>query len=388
MFKTAVRASNGLARIKGKFPKYDDRIWDSEIINQHFDRVEIDELRTYGLRNCSLLSVAPTGSLATMLGESGGCEPEFAMKYTRRTVGLTDNQDHYYTVYCKPAREYMELHKTTMLPDYFVAATDIDPYDRIQTQSVMQDHIDTAISSTINLPESCTEEEMAQYYLAAWMSGLKGLTIFRANCKKLAILTAGSEPQNEKDKGESTRDSVSIQSLRRGDIIECSEDLVGLKRKLTTGCGSLHVLGYFDPVSGELQEVYLAKGSTGGCANFMTGLSRMISLLCRAGVSVYDIKDQLDSTGACPSYAARTATKHDTSKGACCPMAIGNALIEMYEEMQEQLDETWEAVELLAERKPMEDIPKTGAICPECGAEVRFEGGCNLCPECGWSKCN
>lgn len=387
MFKTAVRASNALARIKGKFPKYDDRIWDSEIINEHFDADEINELKRYGLRNCSLLSVAPTGSLATMLGESGGCEPEFAMKYTRRTVGLTDNQDHYYTVYCKPAREYMETHGTTILPDYFVAATDIDPYDRIQTQSVMQDHIDTAISSTINLPESCTEEEMAQYYLAAWMSGLKGLTIFRANCKKLAILTAGNEPQGAEGKSEPVESVTSSQSLKRGDIVECSEGLTGLKRKLTTGCGSLHVLAYFEPVSGELQEVYLAKGSTGGCANFMTGLSRMISLLCRAGVSVYDIKDQLDSTGACPSYASRSATKHDTSKGSCCPMAIGNALIEMYEELQEELDDTWEATVQQAERKPTEDIPKTGAICPECGSEVRFEGGCNLCSNCGWSRC-
>lgn len=85
-----------------------------------------------------------------------------------------------------------------------------------------------------------------------------------------------------------------------------------------------------------MQEVYLNKGSTGGCSNYMTGLSRTLSLLCRAGVDVYTIKDQLDSTGACPSYAVRSATKHDTSKGSCCPMAIGNALVEMYEEFMDE----------------------------------------------------
>lgn len=388
MFKTAVWASNKLAQEKGTFPKYNAHIWSSEIIRNNFEYEEIEALMEHGLRNCSLLSVAPTGSLATMLGESGGCEPEFAMQYTRRTVGLTDNEDHYYTVYCKTAREYMDLHKTDKLPDYFVAAPDINPYDRIATQATMQDHIDTAISSTINLPETCTEDEMARYYLEAWLTGLKGLTIFRANCKKQAILTAGSAPQTE----------TSIQgtqevTLGRGDIIECSEHLEGLKRKLTTGCGSLHVQAFFDPATGEMQEVYLSKGSTGGCANFMTGLSRTISLLCRAGVSIYDIKDQLDSTGACPSYAVRSATHHDTSKGSCCPMAVGNALISMYEEYQERFDDSWETTMEKCDKTPEKSMEKcesnhqSGLQCPECGETAIAEGGCLSCKSCGWSKC-
>lgn len=162
---------------------------------------------------------------------------------------------------------------------------------------------------------------------------------------------------------------------------------------ITGNCGSLHVMGFFDPVNGEMQEVYLAKGSTGGCANFMTGLSRMISLLCRAGVSVYDIKDQLDSTGACPSYAARTATKHDTSKGSCCPMAIGNALISMYEEMQEQLDDSWETREEKCADKHEENTQKgenslTGPKCPECGEPLVAEGGCFTCRNCPYTKCS
>lgn len=144
-------------------------------------------------------------------------------------------------------------------------------------------------------------------------------------------------------------------------------------------------LAYFDPVDGGLQEVYLSKGSTGGCANFMTGLSRTISLLCRAGVDVYSIKDQLDSTGACPSYATRSATKKDTSRGSCCPMAIGNAIVEMYEEMQEEVSDgdgqLTECVQLAASDGTAK------STCPECGGELRFEGGCNACPSCGYSKC-
>ena len=347
-------------------------------------------MKKYGLRNCSLLSIAPTGTIATMLNESGGCEPEFAISYTRRTVGLTDNQDHYYTVYCKAAREYKELYPDSEFPNYFVSSSDIDPKSRVVTQAIMQDHVDTAISSTINLPESCTEEEMAQIYLQAWKNGLKGLTIFRSNCKRLAILTTDSHENETKAPQPQPQTFV---GLSRGDIVECSNDLVGKKRKLTTGCGSLHVLAFFDPVTGDMQEIYLNKGSTGGCANFMTGLSRTISLLCRAGVDVRTIKDQLDSTGACPSYATRSATKRDTSKGSCCPMAIGNALVDMWEEMQDDIGENWEEFSTSQPRpvsssKPNQLITNSSTLCPECGEPLVFEGGCNSCKSCGYSKCN
>ena len=387
MFREAVKTSNELAKELGAFPKYNVNLWESKIINNHFTNSEIEKMKPYGLRNCSLLSIAPTGTLSSLLNESGGCEPEFAISYTRRTVGLTDNQDHYYTVYCKAVREYKELYPDSELPSYFVSSSDIDPQSRIATQAVMQDHVDTAISSTVNLPESCTEEEMAQIYLEAWKNGLKGLTIFRSGCKRLAILTTDSHENKTKSTEPQTETFV---GLGRGDIVECSNDLVGKKRKLTTGCGSLHVLAFFDPVTGDMQEVYLNKGSTGGCANTLTGLSRTISLLCRAGVDVRTIKDQLDSTGACPSYAVRSATKHDTSKGSCCPMAIGNALVDMWQEMQDDIGENWEEAQSTQEStlKPNQLVTNSVAICPECGEPLVFEGGCNSCKSCGYSKCN
>ena len=394
MFRKAVKTSNELAKELGTFPKYNPNLWESKIINNHFANSEIEKMKPYGLRNCSLLSIAPTGTLSSLLNESGGCEPEFAISYTRRTVGLTDNQDHYYTVYCKAAREYKELYPDSELPTYFVSSSDIDPQSRVVTQAAMQDHVDTAISSTVNLPESCTEEEMAQIYLQAWKNGLKGLTIFRSGCKRLAILTTDSQ-ENKTKSTEPQTEAFTV--LGRGDIIECSNNLIGKKRKLATGCGSLHVLAFFDPVTGDMQEVYLNKGSTGGCANYMTGLSRTLSLLCRAGVDVKTIKDQLDSTGVCPSYATRTAIKHDTSKGSCCPMAIGNALVDMWEEMQKDIDLDEEDFVDNADNNEQDVktslssnqfINKSDMICPECGEPLVFEGGCNSCKSCGYSKCN
>ena len=420
MFRTAVEASSNLAKEKGNFPGYTDKVWESKIIKNHFSQIEIDKLKEQGLRNCSLLSIAPNGSISTLLGESGGVEPEFSISYTRRTVGMTNNEDHYYKIYCKTAKEYMEVNHTDTLPDWFVSALEINPFDRINAQAIMQNHIDTAISSTINLPENTTNEQVAQIYLEAWKQGLKGITIFRANCKRVGILTIDAPKKEsvekkeikEKEEKKVTENKINsfykVNDLPRGAIIECSNDLIGKKRKLITGCGSLHVEAWFDPVNGDLLEVFLNKGSSGGCSLYMNGLSRCISLLCRAGVDIYTIKDQLDSTGTCPSYNARRITKHDTSKGACCPMAVGNALLEMYQEMQSEIEdddiedddsdfteitkpvikEVKEVKKELAKvENKTEPYQVTGLKCPECGEPLVFEGGCNSCKNCGYSKC-
>lgn len=369
IFRRAVLASNELAKEFGPYPKYKEEIFDSDIIKFHFSPDEITKLKEYGLRNCSLVSIAPTGSLATLLGESGGCEPEFALKYTRRTVGMTDGEDTYYDVYCKAAREYMEINNTKELPDYFVGSADISWQSRVLTQAVMQKHVDTAISSTVNMPNSATKDDIAHMYLLAWSSGCKGITMFRDGCKRLGILTTENKKEEE----------ISHKELKRGEIMKCADDLIGKKRKIINGCGSTHVLGFFEPVYGDLVEVFFTKGSLGGCSNYMVGLSRMVSLACRAGVSINDIQDQLNSTGACPSYAIRTATKHDTSKGACCPMAIGNALMDMWKEVQEELGYLEE---------PKKKKIQLGELCPECGAILEHSGGCDICKECGYSHCN
>lgn len=383
LFKRAVFASNNLAKKSGTYPKYKECVFDSDIIKKHFTPDEIDGLKKHGLRNCSLISIAPNGSLATLLGESGGCEPEFALKYTRRTVGMTDGEDTYYDVYCKAAKEYMDANHTDMLPDYFVGSADIPWQNRVLTQAAMQNHVDTAISSTVNMPNSATKEDIAHMYLLAWSTGCKGITMFRDGCKRLGILTTDN---SDKD---TDKNDTQTYELPRGAIIECSSDLVGKKRKLTTGCGSLHVLAFFDPYDGSLQEAYFNKGSTGGCANFMTGLSRTVSLLCRAGVDIMTIKDQLDSTGACPSYAARTATRHDTSPGSCCPMAIGNALVDMYKEMQQDIGDNEEensADAIISKPAQVQKI-ESNDKCPECGSVLEHVGGCDLCKNCGFTHC-
>ena len=99
------------------------------------------------------------------------------------------------------------------------------------------------------------------------------------------------------------------------------------------------------------------------------------------------ILDQLKSCGVCPSYAVRRATKHDTSPGSCCPMAIGKKLLEMYQEVQIELFGEEDKKENKKNKKPVKVIPSK-ALCPECGEPLIFEGGCNSCKNCGYSKCS
>ncbi|MBR3772753.1 MAG: adenosylcobalamin-dependent ribonucleoside-diphosphate reductase, partial [Clostridium sp.] len=379
LINTALITSSFLASTQGTYPKYDESVLKTPFFSSVANNETVNLVTKYGLRNSQLLTIAPTGTLSTMLGISGGVEPIFANYYERKTESL-HGSDTYYKVYTPIVKNYMELNNISDdkdLPDYFVTSGNIDPFMRIKMQATWQKYIDASISSTINLPNDTDVETIEKIYIDAWKNSLKGLTIFRSGCKREAVLSV------EKPKEDKVENS---NKLERGYIIQCSPDLIGKKRKLQTGCGSLHVLGFFDPVTGDLQEVYFNKGSTGGCANFMVGLSRMISLLCRAGVSIYDIKDQLDSTGACPSYAVRSATKHDTSKGACCPMAIGNALVDMYNEMKDDLfwDEDTDKT-VSSDISPALKEVSSPSKCPECGNVIRHEGGCDICPSCGWS---
>lgn len=363
------------------FPMYDVyKTRQSEFYKQNVWGVTDDAIRNNGLYNSQLLTIAPTGTLSTMLGVSGGIEPIFANSYTRKTESL-HGEDHYYKVYTPIVADYMSrygIEREEDLPEFFITAKDLDYKDRISMQSAWQKNIDASISSTVNLPYESTPEDVFNIYAEAWRAGLKGITVFRDGCRRASILSTGS-PKDEPAEEKST-------ALARGEIITANDNVVGKKRKLTTGCGSLHATAFFDAQTGDLMETYLSKGSSGGCNNYMIGLSRMISLAARAGCNIHDIIDQLNSTGVCPSYAVRKATKHDTSKGSCCPMAVGNALLDMWEEMQAELEAgARQDIKTKAE-DPIADNTG-GAKCPECGEPLIHEGGCDICKACGWSKC-
>ena len=202
----------------------------------------------------------------------------------------------------------------------------------------------------MNLPKDFPRENIGDLYMSAWKAGLKGITVFRDGCKRAGILTT------EKS------DEVS------------EKDIIGVKKTVRTGCGNLHIVAMFNKKNGNLSELYLNRGSEGGCNSFMVGLSRMVSLSARNGISLDKIVDQLTSSPSCPSYAVRRAMYKDTAPGNCCPSAVGKALVEMSKEVVGKFTDTVKE----------DSVEK----CPECGAPLIHTNSCKSCQECGWSKCS
>lgn len=377
---TAVQESLSIAEELGCYPKCDkEKLVQSSFIKALKLPVSIiDDIRKYGLFNSQLLTCAPTGSIGTMFETSTGVEPYFALSYTRKTQSL-NGEDTYYQVDSKIVEDYKKATGDIKLPDYFITSANVDPIDRVKVQAALQKYTDASISSTVNLPNEATVEDVYNIYMEAWKHKLKGITIYRSGCKREGILVVKKE---EPIQLEAVHDE-----LPRGFIVRANDNCIGLKRTLTTGCGTLHCTAYFDPVTGELRETYLSKGSKGGCANFMVGLSRMISLAARGGLGIDAIIDQLNSCGVCPSYAVRTATKHDTSKGACCPTAVGNALREMYKEVQERIRRCVPEQSISSEIREvnLDEYEE----CPECHQKgLTHIGGCDECILCGYTHCS
>ena len=397
--KEAIRASALLAKEYGAYPKYNkEAVLASAYLRRNTDSEVYGLVQQYGLRNSQLLTIAPTGTLSTMLGISGGVEPIFSFSYSRKTQSL-HGEDVYYKVFTPIAKEYMEKHNLTeeeQLPDFFVTSQTIDPFKRVEIQGAWQKHIDASISSTINLPNDASIDLVEDLYIAAWYEGLKGLTIFRDGCDRAAVLST-EKPKEEPKPLENLLPQMD-KGLKFGDTIVPSDDVIGLKKTIKSGCGTLHLNAYFDEETGELREVFLSKGSKGGCLAFTNAVSRLLSLLARKGAPLEEIVDQLNSVVVCPSYVSARAAGKEVSPGTSCASSIAKALLEMHDKFQrmymdndddEAEVEQPKKVHINKERITKEVKGPEFAICPECGKKsLMFSGGCNSCTECGYTKCD
>ena len=376
MINAGIQESASLAEELGAFPKYKEQyILDSAFMSK-VSRETRNAVIHHGLRNSQLFTIAPTGSIATMLDISGGIEPLFDVAYTRTTKSLHDEDVTYVSV-PNIIQKVMEVEGIEeidrgKLPEYVTWAKRLSPIDRVVTQGAWQYYIDASISSTVNLANNVTVDEVKEIYKMAWLKGCKGLTIFRDGCARLGILNAVEEPKKDTP---ALTEEINI-DLAAMDIAHC----IAAGDKIITGCGSLWITAYFHRTTGQLCHIFLNKGSQGGCNSYMIGLSRMISLAGKKGASLDEIIDQLNSVVPCASYVGRTQTKGDTAKGNSCPSAIGKTLRKLYKQF-EVINDSGIIPEVV------EETTSTN-ICPECGGELQQSGGCISCPECGYSKCD
>ena len=394
MIDVAIYESSLLAKENGPYPMYNrEAIMSSPFFVENTRGYTKELVKIYGLRNSQILTIAPTGTLSTMLGISGGIEPIYANYYTR-TTETVHAESKSYKVFTPIVKEYMDknnIEDDKDLPEYFVTAQILNYKDRIKMQSIWQQHIDAAISSTVNVPYEFTVEEVEDLYMLAYDSGIKGITIYRDGCSRFGILTTKEEPKPIEE--------IIPQKIGRGFILEASDDLIGRKKKIQSGCGTIHIQAWFDPDTGDMMELFLSKGSQGGCLSNTLGLSRIISLALRGGIPLQTICDQLDSVPSCPAYAIRTVTKKDTSKGNSCPMAIGKIIMLLQTEVYEELGispfmnkDTYINIEIKKEievlQKEIINAVGNDNSCPECGEQLANSGGCAICTNCGTSGCS
>ena len=217
MLNEAIKQSALIAKEHGPFEKYNEEvIFNSKFfINNVNDEVK-ELVRQYGLRNSQLLTIPPTGTISTMLGISGGIEPIFNLSYFRKTESVHD-KDVVYKVYTPVVKEYMDaknINDEEQLSEIFVTAMTLNPQERIKMQSAWRKNIDASISSTINLPNEATLEDVYNIYVSAWKNDLKGITIYRDGCKRSGILT--NEKPKEEDKREILNQNITEETLEPG----------------------------------------------------------------------------------------------------------------------------------------------------------------------------
>ena len=379
MNEAGLLASAEIAKEKGSFSRFDPNfIVNSEFMKHINDYDIIDEVYDCGLRNSQLFTIAPTGSISTMLGVSGGVEPLFDVEYYRTTKSL-HGEDATYKVVVPVVEQCLLAKGITSItrnryPKEIQWSKTIDPFNRVDVQAQWQIYIDASISSTVNLPNNTTVEEVEKLYRYAYDTGCKGLTIFRDGCARTAILNSTPKKQEEQPQ-ESKLDS--IYPITRADM---GDRLEGATYVRQTACGKLYVTINANE-KGELVEVFIDPSKSGGCLANVEVIGRLCSTMLRAGVAVEAVIDS--AKGVKCSSCARSKKKVD---GLSCGDIVAKAIQTEYEYRKGKKDLTEELKKFKYEKPII--IEDNKAKCPECGAELSNTGGCNICLSCGYSKCD
>lgn len=211
LINEALKQSALLAKKDGPFPKYNrEAVLKSPFLLSNADEDVLELIKKYGLRNSQLLTIPPTGSISTLVGCSNGLEPIFQISYTRKSESL-HQQDTYYKVFTPIVKEYMDrnnIGREEDLPDFFVTTSNLNYKDRIEVQAAWQQYIDASISSTVNVPNEFTVEEVEQLYIHAWKKGLKGITIYRDGCAREGILISDKAKMSKRERVEKLQEEI------------------------------------------------------------------------------------------------------------------------------------------------------------------------------------
>jgi ribonucleoside-diphosphate reductase alpha chain len=374
----AYRTSVALAREKGAFPLFQWEGFSRSKFVQSLPSDLREEIRTYGIRNSTVLTVPPVGTGSIVAQTSSGIEPVFCTSYRRRVKNHDGETFTEYKVFHPLVKKL--FGDDVNLPDYIVTAHDIDPYFRVKMQGVIQKYVDSSISSTVNLAENVSVETVGDIYLAAYKAGLKGITVYREGSREGILQTeefARKQAAPDAPKPESRAPKGPRQRPTRTH---------GVTERVKTGEGYLYVTINEDD-SG-MCEIFTTIGKAGGNAAAQSeAISRLISLALRSGIEPREVVKQLKGiSGPTMVWDGQGGQILST------PDAIGKVL-ERYLDERDEIIAFRSAKAKKPRIQPSSHLTTSApatvvkSTCPECGSTVEHVSGCVVCYQCGWSKC-
>lgn len=370
----ARQASTELARERGPFPNFR---------GSTYQRQGLPEMR-----NATVTTIAPTGSISIIAGCSSGVEPAFALAYTRQNLLDDGDELREANPFFREAAsrggflsdgllgrvaEEGGCQSVDEVPDgvarVFVTSHDIAPSWHVRMQAAFQKYTDNAVSKTVNMPADATREDVAEVFTMARRLRCKGVTIYRDGSRDRQVLNIAGKSGGEA--AASKTEAGVATAPRAGKSRARPEITTGATRRIQTGCGKLFVTINSDE-SGPF-ELFTQMGKAGGCAASQAeAISRLVSLALRSGIAPSDIWGEL--TG----ISCHRVTWQKGVRIMSCADAIGKAM-------------QWHDTEA-AEAKPEDGAePSPGNLagaCPNCGGPLKYESGCVACAlDCGYSEC-
>jgi len=402
------KASAELAKERGSFPNF-----------------ELSTFKQRGfapMRNATITTIAPTGTISIISGCSSGIEPIFAIAYIRNVMDKDElaEANPYFERVAKERGFYSKdlmvkiakqgyLNGMPEVPEdvkkTFRTAHEITPEWHVRMQAAFQKYTDNAVSKTVNFSKKAGKEDIAKVYVLAYELGCKGVTVYRDGSRTEQVLNIGevNREQTEKQMEEAAKEHR-LEPRPRPEVIW------GLTRKMPTGCGTLYVTVNMDE-HGHLFEVFTNMGKAGGCAASQAeGISRLVSLSLRAGIKSEEIVKQLKGI-RCPMMAWWKGDKILSCADAIAkaiemlpnypqngskPPRIEESASSKIEDEKIETKPLTEAGDEIFDNPPQsmqihkQPNPEPGATiaqCPECGGSVEYKEGCLTCPLCGYTKC-
>ena len=369
-------ASEALAEKDGCFESWEQSAW-----------YRNNPKKPKKMRNATVTTIAPTGTVSVIAECSSGVEPIYSPVTTINRVDSTFIEIHPLIEEELKTHQLYEKFMSDKSPDLknylpelaelVITAHHVTPEQHVKTQALWQKYTHNAISKTINLPNNAKQEDIYNIYMMAYDLGCKGITVYRDGSRESQVLSIQGTESNLKPVKHNELDFIIPTSRNE------FGKTIGTTNKYKTACGSLYITINRDK-DGNIIETFVNVSKNGICKSNIDGISRMVSVALRSGTAVDEVIDQLKGINC--AACSRALAKGERLDGISCPDILAKAIQSEYDSDEIYIKKTKHGKGKKRVIKQPDKI--TANKCPECNGELKFEGGCSICIQCAWSKCN